>query len=57
MRDALRWVVEQATQAGAEFADARAVERSGASLRRQELRYYAVVVVQLVHNFSQILES
>ncbi len=36
MRDALRWVVEQATQAGAEFADARAVERSGANLRRQD---------------------
>ncbi len=36
MRDALRWVVDEATRAGAAFADARAVEQWGTSLRRQD---------------------
>jgi TldD protein len=36
MRDALRWTIEEARRAGAGFADARAVEGSQMSLRRQD---------------------
>jgi len=36
MRDALRWVVDEARKAGVGFADARAVEHTGASLQRQD---------------------
>jgi TldD protein len=36
MRDALRWVVAEAEKAGVGFADARAVEQTGASLQRQD---------------------
>jgi len=36
MRDALRWVIDQARAAGVSFADARAVEGAHTSLRRQD---------------------
>jgi TldD protein len=36
MRDALRWVCEEAKRAGASFADARAVDSTSTSLRRQD---------------------
>ena len=36
MRDALRWIVDEAKGAGVAFADARAVESTHTSLRRQD---------------------
>ena len=36
MRDVLRWTIEEAERAGVAFADARAVENSFTSLRRQD---------------------
>ncbi len=36
MRDALRWVIDEAKKAGVTFADARAVESSHTGLRRQD---------------------
>ena len=36
MKDALRWVTDEARRAGVAFADARAVENWGTSLRRQD---------------------
>jgi TldD protein len=36
MRDALRWICDEAKRAGAEFADARAVEETYTNLRRQD---------------------